>query len=100
MRFRRRYFAAMSPNGRKVHLANTRGYPVCGALVDARHRVHARITCPRCILRCPDRARRLARRPHVVGLNWEPLYRALGRALDAGATSEPKTQISYWPVLA
>lgn len=90
----------MSPNGKLVHLADAAGTPVCGYKVLARHKVHARITCQACARRRPHKAARLEQRPHVVGLNWDPLYAALRRALEAELTVEPRVLVPYWPVLA
>lgn len=94
-----RLHAALSPNGRSVHLATADGHPICGAHVDARCPVHACIGCPGCRRRRPEKAKRLDRRPRVVGLNWDPYYAAIGRALREGATVEPRIRVKYWPVL-
>ena len=94
-----RLHSALSPNGKRVHLATSSGRPVCGSKVIASCRVIARITCPGCAQRRPVAARRRSTWPLVIGLNWEPYYRALGRALDGGATKEPEVKVPYWPVL-
>jgi hypothetical protein len=99
-KLREKLYAGLSPNGKKVHLANIAGRPVCGSDVSAHCRVHARVTCPACARARPDKARRLGSRPLVVGLNWEPLYAALGRAVARGETEEPRVRVPYWPVLA
>jgi hypothetical protein len=93
-------YPAMSPNGKRVHLADKRGRPICGSDIGAGARVCARITCPLCARRRPAAARRHQKKPLVVGLNWEPLYAALRRALEAGATEEPRVRVPFWPVLA
>ena len=62
------HFAALSPNGKNTHAANIDGQPVCGGTVIATFRFRARITCPGCIRRRPDLARRWANRP-LVGRN-------------------------------
>lgn len=100
MKRRTPLFAAMSPNGHVVHLATSGGRPACGASVIAKCRVHARVTCRWCAARHPDRAARLAGRPLVVGLDWSPLYRALGRAIEQGLREEPRVRVKFWPVLA
>ncbi len=97
---RERLHAALSPNGHCVHLATSDGQAVCGSKIHATCFVHARITCPGCAHRRPRKAQRLARRPHVVGVDWSPLYAALQRALEEGATEHPKIRVAFWPVLA
>ena len=94
----KRLFPALSVNGVKVHLADKAGRPACGSGVFATCRVRARITCPACAKR--PQARRHARKPHVVGLDWSPMYAAWGRALEDGATREPSIRHPYWPKLA
>lgn len=97
---RERLSAALSPNGRRVHLARGDGSPVCGSSVIASCRVRARVTCPGCRARRPSKAQRLEHLPHVVRVDWTPLYAALARALEGGATTEPRVKVRFWPVLA
>lgn len=97
---RRRLRAALSPNGKLVHLADPEGRTVCCSDVVASCFVHARITCKICRARRPQKAARLEGRPHVVGVDWSPLYAAIRRALEAGVTREPRVKVKFWPVLA
>ncbi len=97
---RERLYAALTPNGRLVHLAHANGRPVCGSRVVATCRVHARVTCPECRRRRPKKTARLADRPLVVGVDWAPLYAAIRRALASGeATRMPHLNAPFWPVL-
>lgn len=89
---------ALSPNGRLVHLARADGTPVCGSGVTVTCPVRARVTCPGCRAKRPQKTRRHEDRPHVVGVDWSPLYAALGRALATSSRRAPK--VRYWPVLA
>lgn len=91
--------AALSANGTLVHLANSEGQTVCSSKVYAVYRAHARVTCPQCRKRRPEKAKRLEQRPLVVGVDHSPFYEAMRRALDAGATQEPVVMVAYWPVL-
>lgn len=100
--------AAMSGNGRLVHLATSDGQPVCSSRVNAENYVHARITCPGCLRARPRKAARLRNRPLVIGLDFSPLYAAIGRVLDAIvagpvairlAAKEPMVKVRFWPVL-
>lgn len=95
-----RLFAALSPNGRLVHLATRAGKPACGANVDATCRVRARVTCRACCRRQPLRAARLAGRPLVVGVDWAPFYAAYRRAIEQGLREVPRVKVAFWPVLA
>lgn len=95
-----RLHAALSSNGHRVHLATADGMPVCGSSVLARCRVHARITCPQCRRRRPKKAQRLDSRPLVTGVDWSPLYAAIRRALEDGATEPPIVKVSFWPMIA
>jgi hypothetical protein len=97
---RERLRAALSPNGRRVHLARAGGSPVCGSNIAASCVVRARITCSGCRAKRPRKAARFDGRPHVVEVDWSPLYAALGRALNAGATEAPPIKVQFWPVLA
>jgi len=92
-------FAALSPNGRIVHLATRSGRPLCGARIVAVCRVRARVTCRGCCLRDRRRAARFAARPLVVGVDWTPLYAALRRALEAGYREAPQVKVPFWPIL-
>ncbi len=96
---RERLFAALSPNGHRVHLANGDGQPVCGSKVIAVYRARARVTCPGCRVRRAQKARRLDGRPLVVGVNHEPFYAAMRRALESGASQPPRVRVTHWPVL-
>lgn len=87
----------MSNNGRLVHLA-TRFGMTCNPDADV-NRVHARVTCTRCTSRHPEAAKRHAHKPHIVRLDWSPLYAALGRTLDARKTIEPEVKVAFWPEL-
>lgn len=100
MKRRERLRAALSPNGKLVHLADSEGNPVCRSGVIASCGVHARITCRTCRARRPRKAARLEERPLVCGVDWSPLYAAFSRALDGGATSAPRVKVQFWPVLA
>jgi len=100
MAARERLVAGLAANGTRVHLARADGSPICGSNVIAGCRVVARITCPQCRVKRPKKAARLDGRPHVVGVNWSPFYAALRRALAAGAVSEPRVKVRFWPVLA
>ncbi len=95
-----RLYAALSPNGHRVHIANSEGQPACGSQVFATYRVHARVTCALCAKRRPKKAKQFAERPLVVGIDHSPFYAAMSRALEAGATEEPAVKVAYWPVLA
>lgn len=92
--------AALSANGHLVHLARADGLPVCGTKISACYRVHARVTCPGCRRRRPEKTKRLERRPYVIGVDHSPLYAALQRALESGAPSLPRVRVRFWPVLA
>ncbi len=92
--------AALSPNGHLTHLARRDGSPICGAKISASYVVHARVTCHGCLRRRPDKARRLARRPYVIGVDHSPLYAAVARALEGGSAEMPAVRVRFWPVLA
>ncbi len=92
--------AGLSPNGKLVHLARHDGSPVCGSEVIATCWVHARITCNACRRARRHKAARLDGRPHVVGVNWEPMYRAIRKAVDRLDTKMPRLRTAFWPVLA
>lgn len=95
-----RLFACCTNNGKLVHLSGRgTGRTVCGVHGADLNPVRARVTCRRCAEKRPVTARRFEARPLVVGIYWEPMYRAFSRALDAGATKEPKVKVPYWPVL-
>jgi len=83
-----------------VHLAHADGTPVCGSRVIASCWVRARITCPQCRKARPKKAAGLDDRPHVVGVDWSPMYAAFGRAIAGGAATAPRVKVSFWPVLA
>jgi hypothetical protein len=93
-------YPSMSPNGKRVHLSDKEGRPVCGSKVWAGHRVCGRVTCATCEKKRGREARRHRRKPVIVGLNWEPFYRELGRALERGEVPAPRVKVKYWPVLA
>lgn len=87
---RRRLFAVITPNGRLVHLAPAQTIGnlrlACGRLYPwTLHRVHARITCARCIQNAPRAAARVADRPKVIGLDFSAFYDAMGNMFRAGA---------------
>ena len=90
-------FPSVSNNGTLVHLATRFGSP-CNPGSDT-NRVYGRITCTRCLKRWPRAAKRHDHKPHVVGLDFRPLYAAIERALDAGETKMPKVKVSCWPKL-
>lgn len=92
--------AALSPNGHRVHLASKTGRAVCGSKIIATCFVRARITCATCAEKRPAQAKRRSQDPHVVGVDWSPLYAALRRALVAGETEHPKVKVGFWPILA
>lgn len=97
-----RFYPGLSINGRLVHLACGRdGDPACRSDIDARYRVQGRITCKTCAKRYPEKARRHAHKPLVIGLDLTPFYDAMSAALDAGLTRMPKVKgPSYLPVFA
>lgn len=99
-RSRERLYAALSPNGHFVHLANREAQAACGQDLGDMCVVRARITCKRCATKRPKKAARLVSRPLVIGINHEPYYAALGRALRGGATEEPHVRVKFWPVIA
>lgn len=92
-------FSACSNNGRLVHLATSDGQPACSSKGLARCRVYARITCPACIKKHPEKSKRRAARPHVIGVDWSPLYAAIRRSIDSGDTESPPVRVHYWPIL-
>lgn len=92
---------AMTPNGHLVHFVyRIGGHPICQSTTFGSCQVHARVTCPQCRKRFPAAAARRADRPHVVGLDWSPFYRAMRQALDGGAQKMPKVKVPFWPKLA
>lgn len=90
----------MSPNGRLVHLADRYGRPVCGQKTTTEYSVPGRVTCLRCVACAPRAASRHAHKPIVVGLDFSPLYTALGRALQASATKQPRVRWTHTFVFA
>lgn len=82
-----RSYAAMTPNGRLVHVYRGGDRFACGQpAYGTPMRVFARVSCSRCAARAPRIARRWRDRPLAVGLDWEPYYEHLANVLAGNPT--------------